>query len=162
MSHGCCNVAWSRCRVVTGMQCCSVAGIGVVCIEMFFAGPAFRIVNSQIGKKSLWVWIFCRLQAMCCFANSHYAKKLRQMGSVLQNFRHIEVFWLLNITVLLFTGKRIGGSEGILKQISPCSSRLVLKKRNLGIHEFQAGGKTDESSDTGQIIFYLGIHDECS
>ena len=34
--------------------------------------------------------------------------------------------------------------------------------RNLGIHEFQAGGKTDESSDTGQIIFYLGIRDECN
>ena len=90
------GVAWSRCR--------SIAGTGVVCIEMFFAGTAFRIVNSQIGKKSLWIWIFCRLQAMCCFANSHYAKKLRQMGSVLQNFRHIEVFWLLNITVLLFAG----------------------------------------------------------
>ena len=69
---GCCNVAWS--------QCCSVAGTGVVCIEMFFAGPAFRIVNSQIEKKSLWIWIFCRLQAMCCFANSHYAKKITADG----------------------------------------------------------------------------------
>ena len=84
------------------------------------------------------------------------------MGSGLQSFRHIGTFWLLNITILLFTGERIDGSEGILKQISFCSSHLVLKKRNLGIHEFQAGGKTDESSDTGQIIFYLGIHDECS
>lgn len=129
----CCNVAWSQCCVVMGMrcrsvawsQCCNVAGTGVVCIEMFFAGPAFRIVNSQVGKKSLWIWIFCRLQAMCCFANSHYAKKLRQMGSVLQNFRHIEVFWLLNMTVLLFTGEQIGRSEGILKQISSCSSHLV-------------------------------------
>ena len=61
-----------------------------------------------------------------------------------------------------FTGERIDESEGILKQISSCSSHLVLKKRNLGIHEFQAGGKTDESSDTGQNIFYLGIHDGCS
>ena len=122
---GICGVAWSRGCVVTGMRCCSIAGTGVVCIEMFFAGPAFRIVNSQIGKKSLWIWIFCRLQAMCCFANSHYAKKLRQMGSVLQNFRHIEVFWLLNITVLLFAGEWIGGSEGILKQISSRSSHLV-------------------------------------
>ena len=34
-----------------GMRCRSVAGTGVVCVEMFFAGPAFRIVNSQIGKK---------------------------------------------------------------------------------------------------------------
>lgn len=129
----CCNVAWSRCCNVAGMrccnvawsQCCNVAGTGVVYIEMFFAGPAFRIVNSQIGKKSLWIWIFCRLQAMCCFANSHYAKKLRQMGSVLQNFRRIEVFWLLNMTALLFAGERIGGSEGILKQISSCSSHFV-------------------------------------
>lgn len=84
------------------------------------------------------------------------------MGSGLQSFRHIGAFWLLNMTVLLFTGERIGESEGILKQISSCSSHLVFKKRNLGIHEFQARGKTDESSDTGQIIFYLGIHDECS
>ena len=130
---GICGVAWSRgCgvavshgRSVAMSQCCSVAGTGVVCVEMFFAGPAFRIVNSQIVKKSLWIWIFCRLQAMCCFANSHYAKKLRQMGSVLQNFRHIEVSWLLNMTVLLFAGEWIGGSEGILKQISSCSSHLV-------------------------------------
>ena len=122
---GICSVAWSQCCNVAGMRCCSIAGTGVVCVEMFFAGPAFRIVNSQIGKKSLWIWIFCRLQAMCCFANSHYAKKLRQMGSVLQNFRHIEVFWLINITVLLFAGEWIGGSEGILKQISSCSSHLV-------------------------------------
>lgn len=84
------------------------------------------------------------------------------MGSGLQSSRHIVAFWLLNITVLSFTRERIDESEGILKQISSCSSHLVLKKRNLGIHEFQAGGKTDESSDTGQNIFYLGIHDECS
>ena len=125
---GICGVAWSRglgCCSVAWSQCCNVAGTGVVCIEKFFAGPAFRIVNSQIGKKSLWIWNFCRLQAMCSFANSHYAKKLRQMGSVLQNFRHIEVFWLLNITVLLFAGEWIGGSEGILKQISSRSSHLV-------------------------------------
>ena len=96
---GICGVAWSRgCGVAVSR------GL-VVCIEMFFAGPAFRIVNSQIVKKLLWIWIFCRLQAMCCFANSHYAKKLRQMGSVLQNFRHIEVSWILNITVLLFAGE---------------------------------------------------------
>ena len=84
------------------------------------------------------------------------------MGSGLQSFRHIGVFRCLNITVMSFTRERIGGSEGILKQISSCSSHLVLKKRNLGIHEFQAGGKTGESSDLGQNIFYLGIHDECS
>ena len=84
------------------------------------------------------------------------------MGSGLQSFRHIGNFQFLNIAVLSFTRERIDESEGILKQISSCSSHLVLKKRNLGIHEFQARGKTDESSDTGLIIFYLGIHDECS
>ena len=74
MSRGC-GVAVSRGRGVAASQ-----GLGVVCIEMFFAGTAFRIVNSQIGKKSLWIWIFCRLQAMCCFANSHYAKKITADG----------------------------------------------------------------------------------
>ena len=84
------------------------------------------------------------------------------MGSGLQSFLHIGAFWFLNITVLLFTREKIDESEGSSKQISACSSHLVLKKRNLGIHEFQTGGETDESSDTGQIIFYLGIHDKCS
>ena len=125
---GICGVAWSRgCGVAVshGRSVAASRGLGWFVSRCSLRDLPLGSWIPRSEKKSLWIWIFCRLQAMCCFANSHYAKKLWQMGSVLQNFRHIEVFWLLNITVLLFAGEWIVGSEGILKQISSCSSHLV-------------------------------------